>query len=304
MKGQLLVSIIIPCYNYADYLPEAIQSARTQTYKNIEIIVINDGSTDNTDEVARKYADNIRYVSRENKGIVATRNEGVSLSRGQYIIQLDADDWLDKNYVQETLATAQRTKSDIVYTQAHIFGRVDFITDYPRFNLEYLKHNNFIHASSLVSKKLFADHQYDNYLGDKGYEDWDLYLDACMDGARAVLAENTLLHYRKHMAVKSRQDLLEGTFKEVLVRHHVLSKQNAKHPDKMWYFSPYIELLKREIEGYVALRDEVASLREQLKLSSEELRRYQEKLEWIKRTPVYKTYKAYRKVSGKRQDRN
>ena len=90
--GQPRVSIVIPAYNSAKYLPDAIASVLAQTYTSYEIIVINDGSTDSTDEVVEPFLDRIRYFKQENQGVSATRNRGIYLARGELIAFLDADD--------------------------------------------------------------------------------------------------------------------------------------------------------------------------------------------------------------------
>lgn len=87
-----LVSVIIPPYNYARYLCEAIDSVLVQTYKDYEIIVVDDGSTDNTKEVLRPYRNKIKYIYQENKGLSAARNTGIRASKGDYFQFLDADD--------------------------------------------------------------------------------------------------------------------------------------------------------------------------------------------------------------------
>ncbi len=259
---KTLVSIIIPCYNYGKYLEQAVLSAVKQTHKNIEVIIINDGSIDNTKEVAAELVKRfpvVRYYGQQNRGIITTRNRGVSLAKGQYLIQLDADDWLHPKYVEKTLRAAEKHKADVVYTQAKIFGRVNFVTNFPDFNIEFLKHNNFMHASSLVKRSVFnGDRQYDKYLGGLRNEDWDLFLDACMDGKRAVRVNEPLLNYRKHAVHKSRSDNLgqDNLFKDALVRHHIYSKQNAKHPKEMWYFSPYITMLKEYIDETLQRKEE------------------------------------------------
>ncbi len=91
--NQELVSVIIPCYNHAHFLGEAISSVINQTYPHIEIIVVDDGSTDDTAQVAKAYP-NIRYVWQKNLGLSRARNVGLSNSKGSYIIFLDADDSL------------------------------------------------------------------------------------------------------------------------------------------------------------------------------------------------------------------
>lgn len=92
MTTSPLISVIIPCYRQAHYLPEAIDSVLAQSYRNLEIIVVNDGSDDNTDEVARGYGDKIRYVSKKNGGLSSARNAGLAIARGDYVQFLDADD--------------------------------------------------------------------------------------------------------------------------------------------------------------------------------------------------------------------
>lgn len=89
------VSIIIPTYNCAQYISETIDSALAQTYRDFEIIVVDDGSTDNTKEVLKKYGSQIKLIYQENRGVSAARNIGISRSEGQYVAFLDADDiWL------------------------------------------------------------------------------------------------------------------------------------------------------------------------------------------------------------------
>jgi glycosyltransferase involved in cell wall biosynthesis len=88
-----LVSIIIPCYNQADFLPEAIESTLEQAYTNREVLVVDDGSRDSTPQVATAYAV-VRYIRQENSGVSAARNAGVTQSRGEYLVFLDADDRL------------------------------------------------------------------------------------------------------------------------------------------------------------------------------------------------------------------
>src|SRR3712207_793010 len=88
-----LVSVVIPCYNQAHFLGEAIESVLAQSYPNFEIIVVDDGSPDNTSEVARSYPE-VRLVRQENQGLSGARNAGLACSEGEYVVFLDADDRL------------------------------------------------------------------------------------------------------------------------------------------------------------------------------------------------------------------
>ena len=97
-----LISIIVPVYNAEKYLNRCIDSVLNQTYKNIELILINDGSTDNSLNICQDYAnkDNrIKVITQENSGVAVARNKGIEVATGEYIMFLDSDDWYDDNYV-------------------------------------------------------------------------------------------------------------------------------------------------------------------------------------------------------------
>jgi glycosyltransferase involved in cell wall biosynthesis len=103
-SGHALVSVIMPCYNGERYLAEAIESALHQTYRPIEVIVVDDGSTDRSREVAERFAERIRYARRTHAGIAGTRNHGVALARGEYLAFLDADDLWSQDKLQRQVA--------------------------------------------------------------------------------------------------------------------------------------------------------------------------------------------------------
>ena len=106
------VSIIIPTYNYAEYIQKAIDSVLAQTYKNCEIIVVDDGSTDNTQEIIEnKYKNKVRYYYQENKGAPAARNKGIKKSKGEYLSFLDADDYLTESSIENRLTVLEQNKS-------------------------------------------------------------------------------------------------------------------------------------------------------------------------------------------------
>lgn len=112
------VSVIIPIYNVEDYLAKCLDSVIGQTYKNIEIICVEDCSTDNSAKILKEYEkkdSRIKIVYHEtNKGLSAARNTGMDNSDGEYIYFIDSDDWIDSDYVENLLNAALETKSDIV----------------------------------------------------------------------------------------------------------------------------------------------------------------------------------------------
>jgi len=113
----MLISIIIPVYNKEQYLNECIKSVIYQKYEDIEIIVINDGSRDNSENIIKEWSiiDNrIKFISQNNQGVARARNKGISLAKGKYIFFLDADDYLEKTAISKLVTNAKHTKSDII----------------------------------------------------------------------------------------------------------------------------------------------------------------------------------------------
>ncbi len=113
-----LVSVIMPTYNRADYLPYAIKSVLGQTYQELELHIINDGSTDNTDEVVESFASDkrVRYHCQINKGQSAARNVGIEKSRGEYICLLDSDNlWVDDKLEIQLKYFIENPDADIIY---------------------------------------------------------------------------------------------------------------------------------------------------------------------------------------------
>src|SRR4051812_38436284 len=103
-EAAALVSIVIPCYNQAHFLPEAINSVRSQTYSHTEVIVVDDGSIDNASEVARAYPE-VHCITQRNHGLSAARNTGLRNSKGSFLVFLDADDRLLPNAIEAGYAS-------------------------------------------------------------------------------------------------------------------------------------------------------------------------------------------------------
>lgn len=117
MKNNSTVSIIIPVYNSEKYIGRCLDSVLNQTYKNIDIIVINDGSTDHSQEIIddykKKYS-NIIAIEQENMGVSKTRNKAIKMAKTKYIMFIDNDDFIDKEYVEKHLKVAEEGEYDIV----------------------------------------------------------------------------------------------------------------------------------------------------------------------------------------------
>ncbi|GLP99822.1 hypothetical protein GCM10007891_16760 [Methylophaga thalassica] len=108
MHNSPLVSIIIPCYNREKYIRDAIDSCLRQTYPNIEIIVVDDGSKDNSVDVVKTYKDKVKLIVQQNGGVSVARNTGLKASNGEFLIFLDSDDWISDDLVKEHVKTFQK----------------------------------------------------------------------------------------------------------------------------------------------------------------------------------------------------
>lgn len=117
-----LVSIIIPIYNVEKYLNECLYSCLKQTYQNIELIIINDGSKDSSGDIALSYVardSRVHYFYHENSGVSFTREVGINASTGEYIMFVDADDFIDLNCVEKMMSVILREWSDMVFCEAY-----------------------------------------------------------------------------------------------------------------------------------------------------------------------------------------
>lgn len=203
-----LVSIIIPTYNSAQWIEETIESALSQTYANIEIIIVDDGSTDGTkDIVFSKYIDKVQYVFQENCGVGSARNKGLCIAKGKYIQFLDADDLiaLNKITLQTTLLEAN-PDFDVAYSDSSFFSDNGsrIFTESPKGRQakyitgdiwEHLLTGNFIVLHAALAKKdaIINVGLFDTEIG---CEDYDLWLRISSNGGKFIYSGGNLAFYR------------------------------------------------------------------------------------------------------------
>lgn len=145
------VSIIVPVYNTRAYLDRCLSSIVNQTLKEIEIIVINDGSIDEIDDIVSKYIDKIKYIKNTNHGIGYTRNLGISLATGEYIAFVDSDDYIDENMYLEYYNFANKNELDVV------IGNYNKIVNDQTFKVEL---NHFDISNIYINKNILIDINY------------------------------------------------------------------------------------------------------------------------------------------------
>lgn len=197
-----LVSVIIPCYNQAHYLAEAVESVVNQTFTAWEIIVVNDGSPDDTKGAFQQLVNRwpkhvLRYLEKPNGGLADARNAGIAIARGKYILPLDADDKLHPEMLAKTVSLLEtRPDISIAYTDLVHFGAVNGIVRASEFDFAKLCQNNQLNYCSLYRRELWTvvGGYHSNMLW--GYEDWDFWIGCGERGFKAKRIPEPLLLYR------------------------------------------------------------------------------------------------------------
>lgn len=193
-----LISIVIPIYNAEKYLEECLNSIKNQTYKNFEVIMVNDGSKDDSETICMNFLrsdSRFRYLKKENGGVSSARNVGLDNVEGDYITFIDADDWVDENYLDLLITTVKKNHSDIVVSSYKQFNNIDifylrayslqekyllnfermnrddFLTIFPKLMSTNVCFNNAV--AKLFRKELVNDLRFDTSI--KYGEDLDFY---------------------------------------------------------------------------------------------------------------------------------
>lgn len=202
------VSVILPTYNCAHYLQESINSILSQSFKDLEVIIVDDGSSDNAAEVAAGYKSDgrVSYVWQNHSGLAAARNTGIARARGEYITFIDADDlFLTDRIARQVEVLDSNRAVDIVYTAWRYFydnDTADSVSSpYAKLSgdiLFFLKRNNFIPiVTAMIRRSSMGEVLFDPGL--KSHEDWDFWLRLSFQGKRffCIDEELTLIRVRK-----------------------------------------------------------------------------------------------------------
>ena len=184
-----LISIIIPVYNQADKLIQCLDSILAQTYQNIEIIIVNDGSTDSIELRITNYElrfKNFKYIYQKNSGANVARNRGFKEVQGEFVLFCDADIIMEPKMLEIMLETLKNNPSSSYAYSSHKFGFKVFRLW--KFDAEKLKQMPCVHTTSLIRKKHFVG--FDERI--KRLQDWDLWLSMLEKGYAGVWVDRVL----------------------------------------------------------------------------------------------------------------
>lgn len=206
-----LVTIIVPCYNQAQYLHEALQSVLNQTYENWECIIVNDGSPDDTEEVARHWVkkdSRFVYLYKDNGGLSSARNLGLEKAQGDYIQFLDSDDYIVETKLELSLATLQYENNNIVITNFNMFTKSinDLQQPFCNLRMEFFNFENLLFGwdyefnipihCGFFQKSFFNNFKFQEAL--KAKEDWIMWLSFFKNENHVYFINSSLAYYRIH----------------------------------------------------------------------------------------------------------
>lgn len=223
-----LVSVIVPLYNAAPYIGETLESVLSSTYRPLEVIVVNDGSTDDSLAVAEAFAKahpEVQVLSQPNRGASAARNVAIRASHGEYILPVDADDKIDARYISEAEEILEnRPEVRVVSCRATFFGERTGEWRFPPFSKALLARKNMIDTCSMYRR---AD--WDKTAGYMetcaAREDWDMWISLFELGGEFVRLPEIRLHYRVRKGSKRMQDRA--------LKHKLIDELNRRHPAYM-----------------------------------------------------------------------
>jgi glycosyltransferase involved in cell wall biosynthesis len=204
LSGQAVrVSVVVPCFNYGHHLAEAVESVLVQSLRDWELIIVDDGSSDDSRDVAQRLIDarpdaQIRLICQENSGSPGyTRNVGVAAARAGYVVCLDADDVLHPDYLACCAAALDAApEAAIAYGDLQCFGDDDTLTQPPDWDTRTELDCNFLTIASLFRRQAWE--QVGGFDTAIGYEDWDFWIGCIEHGWVGVKAPGALWYYRVH----------------------------------------------------------------------------------------------------------
>lgn len=227
------ISIVIPCFNDALFVEKSILSAVNQTYRNKEVIVVDDGSDIKTKKVLERLKPKFNLlITQSNKGLSAARNAGIEAANGKYILIQDSDDYFDSTFCEKAVEVLNRNKKNykIVTCQAYRFDDIGIINLY---NPKGGNLKNFLFSNCAIGNSLFRKTDWNRIGGydermKSGFEDWEFYIRLLKDGGEAFVIREPLFFYRQKKnsmrirANEKKNEILEYIFikhKELYVEY-------------------------------------------------------------------------------------
>lgn len=268
-----LVSVIIPCFNDGAYIEEAIASVKAQTYKNIEIVICNDGSTDEftLKVLERLQSSGFVVLNLPNKGPSAARNAGIKVSNGEYILPLDSDDCIDSTYIEKAVKLLESDESiGVVYCYGELFGAAKGKWELPDYSIERMIVDNIVFVTALFRKrdweKVGGFCEQFTY----GVEDYDFWLSILGLEKHIVQIPEVLFFYR--IKETSRTTKFNGDLQKVIATYDLIYERHKdfyKLNMDLYCKSLRKELIERnayakQLESVVSINKKIDRIKDKL----------------------------------------
>lgn len=248
------VSVIIPCYNQGKYLQETLDSVVKSSYTNIEIIVVNDGSTDNTSEIIEKLKlryPEVKFISTKNSGVCITRNTAIEVSSGDYILPLDADDKIGSEYILKAVEILNNNENiGLVYCDAEFFGDIQKKWDLKPATIENMLVQNRIFPAAMFRKETFIQTGGYKSIMEAGCEDWEFWLSIVETGAKIYKIPETMFFYRKSANERTKKSLQPYNYIKIRLNIINLHKNLYNKFGIKIYIKLIIKIIKNTIYYY------------------------------------------------------
>jgi glycosyltransferase involved in cell wall biosynthesis len=197
---DIILSIVIPCYNQWHFVEEAINSVESNNEITYEIIVINDGSTDllTKQKCSIISQRGISIISQNNSGLAKSRNNGINIAKGDYILPLDADNKINPDFINKAIEILELIPEvSIVYSDRQLFGESNDLIKVGKFDLIRMIFGNYIDACAIYRKQVWKEiGGYDENMPIQGLEDWDFWLSAAERNFQFYYIPEPLFYYR------------------------------------------------------------------------------------------------------------
>ena len=226
------VSVVIPCFNQAHFIDDAIQSVLIQTYQDFEIIIVNDGSTDSqTASILESYSSpRVKAVHTDNQGVACARNHGINQANGIYVLPLDADDKIADSYIEKAVRILDANPNiGIVYCQAEFFGEKAGIWELPEYSFPEILLENVIFCSGFYRRSDWEQVKGYNPNMKYGLADFDFWLSLIELGKKVYRIPERLFMYRQRSGSMNKsitREQLVYLYSQLFKNHAPLYSEN------------------------------------------------------------------------------
>ena len=265
------ISVIIPCFNDGQFINEAVDSVLSTNYPDIEIIIVNDGSTDDTTlkTLLQLEKTGIKVLSQTNNGLAKSRNRGIKECSGQYIIPLDADNKIKPDFIKKSIPVLSSGQWDIVYGKPVFFGENAQKRMFsPReFDGNLLFYDNYIDACTIFRKSVWEKTGgYDENMPVQGNEDWEFWLNCFLKGFKFKFIDEEIFEYRirnNSMIAHVTLAMADLNHNYIIIKHktELLNKLSEERVYRLFYendqknyFRTTLKYLLKSVKSLLGIR--------------------------------------------------